>query len=709
MQRFKLRNLACASCVKKVEKELLSLENIKSARINFSTNTLYIQALNEAACDAKAIELAIQRVEPEVEIEAPSNPGQTSHVKSKSLVLGLSSAAFILGLVLLHTSLLGDGMELLAYSAFGISYVISGYPVFRATLSGLARRSFFNENCLMVFATLAALCIGELAEAAAVMLFFSVGALLESISVEKSKRSVNALLEILPSSAHRRGEKGQLEEVHPELLEVGDLIIVQVGEKVPTDGVILKGSSYLDLRALNGESKPVSAREGDLVKAGAINTSAVLELRVSGRFQDSHIAKIQELVDKSSSNKARTQKVIDRFAGIYMPIVVAVSLIVAIVPPLALGGGAAVWSDWIYRALVVLMVSCPCALVISVPLGYFGALGLASREGILIKGQNHLETLADVKNLIFDKTGTLTKGVFTVTHIEAINGTKEELLKLALCAESLSKHPIAQSLQEMGKQEGIEVSPPLECEEKAGEGLKAVDSKGIVILAGNARLMQRYNLQISEASQAGSIVHIASGEEGDLTYKGYICISDVIKEEAPGALDKLRALGVVRTAVLSGDNEASTKAIASKLGLETYHANLLPAQKAELFSKLKEGYMANGAKGDKTAFVGDGINDAGVLSLADVGVSIGGDSGADLSKESADVILTTSSLNALVRAIEIAKKTRLITWQNIGFALATKFCIAGLGVAGVANMWLAVFGDVGVSLLALANALRCIR
>lgn len=704
MQKFILENLDCPSCAQKIENVLNAMPNVLSAKVDFNTNTLQINTN-----DIDAVKQKIREIESKVRLHT-TYPTHISHTnKSEILMLLGLFAGFCVGIFFLYGLAFESYRNVLpfdsahcAYMILGVVYVIAGFPVFKTMLTNFKHKIFFDEHFLMSFATFAAICIGEMSEAVAVMLFFRLGELLESIVVKRSKRSINALLEAIPEVAHLKfsssNEADDIRDVSPNELALGDVILVKVGEKVPTDGKVIYGKSYLDTRAINGESVPVSVDVGDMILAGSINTSALLEVEVTSVFEDSHIAKIQELVQNASANKAKTQKVITSFARVYTPIVFVLSLCVGLIPPLFVGD----WNEWIYRGLVVMMVSCPCALIISVPLGYFGAIGASSMKGILFKGSTYLETLSMVKNIVFDKTGTLTQGVFEVCEIVPQRGFEEkDLLQLAVCGEAMSNHPIATCIREATHSLNLHQCYVRDYQEISGKGIVAFCGEDKILL-GNEMLLKDEGVVFESCqNQGGSVVYIAKNG----VYAGYIVISDKIKEESKDMIAKLKAQGIEHFAILSGDTQANVDRIARELSISQAYGGLLPAQKAEKLQRLMKEY-----ENSKTAFVGDGINDAVVLSLADVGISIAAqEKGNDVSKESADIILATPSLMALYHAVKIAQKTRYITWQNITFALGSKAVLIILGAMGIANMWLAVFGDVGVAILALLNAMRVIK
>ena len=709
-----ISGLDCPSCASRIEDSLNALPQVSKANVDFSTNTLYLSTsdLSLAKSTIYAIEPQARLTSPQDSISIDSTQDSTQTPQPQKGFVFLESV-FIFTLIgifglcmgVLHLTTFGESNAPYVYGVLALLYLIAGKPIFLNTLNNLKNKVIFDENFLMLFATIAAFCLGEISEAVAVMLFFRLGEFLESRAVQKSKDSIKALLQVIPTIAHKKttnAENGEiLTDLHPSELKVGDCIVVRGGEKIPTDGVVLQGKSYLDMRSINGESVPISVESGQNVIAGAINTSAVLEVRVERVFEDSHIAKIAKLTQEASANKAKTQKAITSFARIYTPIIFVLALLIAFVPPLVLGGWQDfdLWREWIYRALVVLMISCPCALVIAVPLGYFASIGYASKLGVLFKGSIHLESLSQVKNIIFDKTGTLTLGNFEVLEIVPSGEfDKDFLISLAVCAESQSTHPIAQSIAKLAPSQNnawrIE-----SYEELSGRGVVVRCEKG-EILAGNERLMKEKGIQFTPQDIELTMVYVAYNG----VYAGYVSVGDRLKNDSVESIQALRRCGVEHFAILSGDNQTQVDRVAKELGITHAYGNLLPQEKAQKLVELM------GRWSGKTAFVGDGINDSIVLRRSDVGVSINtGEGGNDISKESADIILQQNSLQSLVSALKIAQHTRKITWQNISFALVSKLFLIILGVMGVANMWLAVFGDVGVALLALLNAKRIMR
>ncbi|MEH1884704.1 heavy metal translocating P-type ATPase [Nostoc sp.] len=582
------------------------------------------------------------------------------------------------------------------YLLFIPAYLLSGWSVLKTAGRNILKGRVFDETFLMTVATLGAIAIHKLPEAVGVMLFYKIGELFQDIAVSRSRSSIKALLEVRPDYANIQIE-GELKKVPPETVNVGDIIVVKPGEKIPLDGEIIDGNSQVDTSALTGESVPRTVRLGETVLAGTINKMGVLSIRVTKLFDDSSIAKILDLVQNAKSKKAETEKFITKFARYYTPIVVFTSLAVAILPPLFLTGASS--SEWVYRALILLVISCPCGLVISIPLGYFGGVGGAAKRGILVKGSTFLDTLNEVNTVVFDKTGTLTQGVFKVVKIVPQNGYNEpELLQLAAKVESHSNHPIAQSILKAygGKIDDSEVR---DYEEIAGYGIRAKIENRVAI-AGSDRLLHRENIAHDNCQLEGTVVHLAV----DNIYAGYIVIADELKEDARQAIQTLKRMGIERTVMLTGDNQAIASQIAQQLGIDAYEAELLPEEKVNAIEKL----LSTAGKHGKVAFVGDGINDAPVIARADVGMAMGG-LGSDAAIETADIVIMTDAPSKVAEAIQIARKTRTIVWQNIIFALAIKGVFIGLGIFGIATMWEAVFADVGVALLAIFNATRVMK
>lgn len=612
------------------------------------------------------------------------------NLKKELKPIAIATILFLIGLIF-NKPLQNTPFSLGEYVVLLPAYLISGWTVLTTAGRNILKGHIFDENFLMTIATLGAVAIHEIPEAVGVMLFFQVGELLQGYSVGRSRRSIKALLEVRPDSANLK-VNGQIHPVSPESVNIGDIILVRPGEKVPLDGEILTGKSLVDTSALIGESVPRSVREGDTVLAGMINQSGVLTLRVTKRFNESSIAKILELVENASSKKADTEKFMTRFARYYTPVVVFLSLAVAIIPPLLITGASQ--AEWTYRALVLLVISCPCGLVISIPLGYFGGVGGAAKRGILVKGSTFLDALTQVKTVVFDKTGTLTKGTFNVTDVISDNGlTPTQLLELAATVESHSNHPVAQSIRTAyGKP--IDETRVQDYEEISGHGIRAKVGNQMV-LAGNDRLLHRENIPHQVCTVEGTVAHLAV----DGQYTGRIIIADELKEDAAEAIHTLQAQGI-QTAMLTGDSQPVADRVAQKLGLNQYRADLLPEDKV---SALEDFLHEARRTKSKVVFVGDGINDAPVIARADVGIAMGG-LGSDAAIETADVVIMTDAPSKVVEAIQVAHKTRRIVWQNIIFALAVKGLFITLGAIGMANLWVAVFADVGVALVAIVNA-----
>ena len=576
-----------------------------------------------------------------------------------------------------------------------IPYLIIGWDVLWRAVRNIAHGQVFDENFLMALATVGALAIGEYPEAVFVMLFYQVGELFQSYAVDQSRKSITALMDIRPDYANMEGPDGQLEQVDPEDVAVGDTIVIKAGERIPLDGVVLEGSSTVDTAALTGESLPRQVESGDDVISGCVNLSGLLKVQVTKAFEESTVAKILDLVENSASKKAKAENFITKFARYYTPIVVLAAVALAFLPPLFT---SIQWVDSIQRALNFLVVSCPCALVISVPLSFFGGIGGASKDGILVKGGNYLEVLARTEIVVFDKTGTLTRGVFNVTAIHPDHCDQRQLLELAALAECWSDHPISRSLKEAYGRE-IDAARVSSVEEVAGRGVKAVVD-GRTICAGNDKLMEDIGVSWHPCHRVGTTVHVAS----DGVYLGHIVISDEVKPDAKEAVAALKAAGVRKTVMLTGDAQAVGEDVASRLGLDEVHTQLLPADKVERVEELLKEVSPKGA----LAFVGDGINDAPVLSRADIGIAMGG-LGSDAAIEAADIVLMDDKPSKIAHAIRIARRTLSIVRQNIVFALAVKLLVLVLSAVGLVSMWAAVFADVGVSVIAILNAMRALK
>ena len=608
--------------------------------------------------------------------------------QKKTLVRIILSAVLLVAAALIPV----DGIVKLVL--FLIPYAVIGWDVLWKAIRNIAHGQVFDENFLMAIATVGAFALGEYPEGVAVMLFYQVGELFQSYAVGRSRQSIAALMDIRPDYANIE-QDGKLVQVDPEDVAVGDTIVIKAGEKIPLDGVVLEGSSAVDTAALTGESLPRDVDPGDDVVSGCINQSGLLKVRVTKVFGESTVAKILDLVENSSSKKARAENFITRFARYYTPVVVIGAVLLAVLPPLLFGGD---WSDWLQRALIFLVISCPCALVISVPLSFFGGIGGASKQGILVKGSNYLEALAKTETVVFDKTGTLTKGTFQVTAVHPDRISEGELLELAAMAESYSEHPISRSLRE-AYQKPVDASRVTDVEEISGHGVRAkVD--GHDVYAGNGKWMDRIGASWRNCHRTGTVVHVAVDGE----YAGHIVISDAVKPDAAAAIEALKREGVKKTVMLTGDVKAVGEAVAREIGIDEVHAELLPGDKVDQVERLLKNTSGKG----KLAFVGDGINDAPVLSRADIGIAMGG-LGSDAAIEAADIVLMDDKPSKLAVAVRISRKTLRIVRQNIVFALGIKLLFLALGAFGMANMWEAVFADVGVSVLAILNASRALR
>ena len=620
--------------------------------------------------------------------------------QKKMLIRILITIVLLVALNLVHLKgLVNLGLYLVAY-------MVIGYDILRKAGKGILNRRVFDENFLMAIATVGAFALaiyeksGDYNEAIAVMLFYQIGELFQSYAVRKSRKNISELMDIRPDYANIE-QNGKLEKVSPDEVAVGSIIIVQPGEKVPLDGIITEGSSTLNTSALTGESLPRDAKEGDEIVSGCININGVLKVRTTKEFGESTVSKILELVENSGARKSKSEKFISKFAKVYTPFVCYSALALALLPPLIrmlLLHLTPDWDVWVYRALTFLVISCPCALVISVPLSFFAGIGGASKEGILIKGSNYLETLSQTKIVVFDKTGTLTKGVFEVSAVHHSEMAEEKLIEYAALAECASSHPISKSLREAYGKE-IDRNRVNDIEEISGEGvISKVD--GITVAAGNGKLMQRLNIPYHECRSAGSIVHMALDGE----YAGHIVISDIVKPNAEKAIKELKKAGITKTIMLTGDRKKAAEQVANSLNVDEVYCELLPADKV---TKVEELLNAKSEKA-KLAFVGDGINDAPVLTRADIGIAMGA-MGSDAAIEAADIVLMDDNPLQIAKAIKISRKCLGIVYQNIVFALVIKFGCLFLGAVGLANMWLAIFADVGVMIIAVLNAIRALR
>lgn len=689
MKKYKLNNIDCAACANNIENTLSRLPEVKFVSVNFATSTLHVDT-----DDIQIVKSKIKEIEPEVDvIDEAANIISKSELFENRETLFKAGSAFILLIIgiLLSDKFHSLDLEYIEYAVFISAYLISGWDVITGAIKNIIRGKVFDEQFLMTIATIGAFAIHQMPEAVAVMLFYVVGEFFQDIAVNRSRRSVKSLLEIRPDYANLK-INDEIRKVSPEEVHPGQIIIVKPGEKIPLDGIVIEGNSFVDTSALTGESVPRSVGIEENVLAGIINRDSLLTIKVTKEFGESSISKILEMVENSGSKKAETEKFITTFAKYYTPIVVFGAVLIAVLPPLLFADQS--FTEWIYRALVVLVISCPCALVISIPLGYFGGIGGASRKGILIKGSNYLDALTQVNTIVFDKTGTLTKGEFKVSGIFPYNGFSEsEVLKFAAYAEVNSNHPIAKSILEAYK-ENIDHNEITEIKEKLGYGISA-NISGKQVMIGNDKLLHLESIEHDICEVEGTVVHVTVNK----VYAGYILISDSVKDDSVKAIKLLNDRNIA-TIMLTGDNKTAAEVNAKKLGIKEYYYELLPEDKVahieQIISKTPDG---------KTVFVGDGINDAPVLARADVGMAMGA-FGSDAAVETADIVLMSDSPMQVVYAIDIAKRTRKIVWQNISFAFGVKSIFIVLGVFGIATMWEAVFGDVGVAIAAILNAMR---
>lgn len=706
-----IEGLDCPNCAAKVERKINTLEGIKEANVDFLGKKIVVLADEISENElVELIQTEVDKIEDGVKVfvpkvqagESSSEEEDTGKIKKKLLIGGI---LFVLGIFVPKTLFIPK------LAVFLVSYLVIGGDVLLSAFKNILNGQVFDENFLMAIATIGAFAIGEYPEGVAVMLFYQLGELLQGIAVNNSRKSIVSLMDIRPDYANIKVGEG-IKKVSPEEIKVGEIIVVKPGEKVPLDGKIVKGASTFDTSALTGESLPREAKAGDDVLSGFINKNGLIEIQVAKVFSESTVSKILYLMENAGSKKSKTENFITKFARYYTPAVVITALIVAIFPPLLIQG--ATFSDWIYRALIFLVVSCPCALVISIPLGFFGGIGGASRHGILIKGTNYLEVLNNLESVVMDKTGTLTKGIFKVTEVNVKNNikindfennktelTKPLLLKYAAHIEKFSNHPIAQSIvaEYENSVSKVDENVVKDFEEISGFGIK-VNINNHQFLAGNSKLMNLENITFDKKENLGTAIYLAA----DGKYIGNILISDEVKEDSARAIKGMKENGVKEIVMLTGDNEAIGKNIAEKLGIDKVFTELLPNEKVE---KLEEIYKTKSEKG-KVAFVGDGINDAPVLARADLGIAMGG-AGSDAAIEAADVVIMNDEPSKIVTAIKIAKKTKEIVWQNITVAFAIKIVVMALGLFGDATMWEAVFADVGVALLAVLNATRVLR
>ena len=702
MEKFHVEGLDCAACGAKIERALNRLEGVESAVLDFAGLSLHVKTSNPAGVIA-----AVRRIEPQVllvpkaekRLKGDFNIPESS-VRSQRALAGLILAGLLFIIQLsgedwLHRHNL-IGLEVIIVAG---AYLLAGWNVLGKAFRTVRRKNYFDENVLMVIATAGAIAIHAYAEAIGVMIFYKVGELLQERAIAGSRRSIAGLLAARPDKATVQSGD-EYREATPESVALGEVILVKPGEKIPLDGDVVSGISLVDTSVLTGEAVPISVKPETPVLAGQINQTGALTVRVTRIFKESSIAKVMDLVENATARKAQTEKFITTFARYYTPAVVLMAAVIAFVPPWIIPQAS--FKVWIYRALVLLVISCPCALVISIPLGYFAGIGLASRKGILIKGSNYIDVLADVGTVVFDKTGTLTRGVFKVMEIVAYNGySKDQVLTYAAAAETQSNHPIAFSILEAFSRAGLELEPGKinQHVNLAGQGVKTRYGDHD-ILVGNDHLLHLNGIDHHRCEFDTTVVHVVV----DRRYAGYIAIGDEVRKDAGLAVQSLRNLGIGQIAMLTGDNACAAQAVSRKLGIDLVHSDLLPEDKVSIFEKIK----AQHHQGRKIAFVGDGINDAPVLARADVGLAMGG-GGSDAAIETADVVLMQDSPLKVVAAVVIAQKTRRIVWQNIGLVFFIKGIFILLGSMGLATMWEAVFADMGTALLAVLNATRILR
>ncbi len=631
-------------------------------------------------------------------------------LKKQLKKIGISGGLFAAGIILENLSFLGV-LQYIAIPLFIVSYLLIGLEVVEKAVSGIRRKQMMDESFLMTIATFGAFLLGDLGEACAVMLFYQVGEWFQSYAVGKSRKSISDLMDICPEYANVKREDS-IEEVEPDEVQIGDIIVIKPGERVPLDGIVKEGFSSLDTKAITGESMPRDIKPGEQIVSGCVNMSAVLEVEVTKVYENSTVAKILDLVENASANKAEAEQFISKFARVYTPIVVYCALALAFLPPIfiTIGNAAGLfttsidagWSDWIYRGLVFLVTSCPCALVISIPLSFFGGIGGAGKEGILIKGSNYLEALAGVDTVVMDKTGTLTKGTFTLQEIQAVDISKEEFLKVLAHVEFLSNHPIAKSVVAAFDGE-MEEASVTHMEELPGKGIRA-EVAGQVYYGGNYRLMADLGIRNLTESSIGTIIHLAK----DKQYIGYAVVADTLKEDAKTAMKGLKACGVRNLVMLTGDKKVTAEAVAAELGIDRVYAELLPGDKVDKFEELYTQKDKESQNKGKICFVGDGMNDAPVLARADIGIAMGA-MGSDAAIEAADIVIMTDEPSKITRAMKISRKTLAIVRQNIAGAISIKVLVLILTALGFVGMWAAVFADVGVAFIAILNAMRALK
>lgn len=685
--KFKINGLDCANCANELERAIQKLDGIKNANINFMAQKMELE-YDKDIKEKIIIEVkkVIKKEEPDVTIE---EVGKAVPIKKKGVKIILAAILFFIAITIKFNN------ELINNTIYIISYIIVGLEIVKKAILNIIKGKVFDENFLMAVATLGAFGIGEFPEAVAVMLFYQVGELFQSYAVDKSRKSISKLMDIRPDFANVERE-GKIQKVNPEDVKIGEIIVIKPGEKVPLDGYVIEGKSSLDTKALTGESLPREITEGELALSGSINLNGLIKIEVTKEYGESTVSKILDLVENASSKKSKSENFITRFARYYTPIVVIIAVILAIVPPLIIKN--AEFSVWLYRALSFLVVSCPCALVISIPLSFFGGIGGASKMGILIKGSNYLEQLSNTEIIVFDKTGTLTEGIFEVQKVNAIDMTEEELLKITAYSENYSNHPISLSVKKAYGKE-IDEKQIIKTQELSGLGISArIGEKDVLV--GNEKLMRENQVEFTKCNEIGTVLYVAI--EGK--YAGYILIADKIKKDSVKAIKDLKKNQIKQTVMLTGDRKDVGENVAKELGLDRVYTELLPDGKVEKMENLLKEKSEKG----KLAFVGDGINDAPVLVLADIGIAMGG-LGADSAIEAADVVLMTDEPSKIVDAIHLSKRTMRIVKENIVFAIFVKVLVLALSAFGLSTMWEAVFADVGVSVIAIINALRALK
>ncbi|ATH93129.1 heavy metal translocating P-type ATPase [Bacillus glycinifermentans] len=694
-QEYMLNGLDCGNCARKIEDGVAGMKGIETCSVNFATSTLTVTVEgNSGGNMSSEITKKVNAIEPHIKVVpkegAPGKEAEGDNSMQKTI------ARLAFGTALGAAGFLVPAGGIAEWLLFFLAYLIIGGDVVYRAFKNILQGRVFDEHFLMTIATVGAFIIGQYPEGVAVMLFYQIGELFQGAAVNRSRKSISELMDIRPDYANLKTADGTV-KVSPETVACGDVIIIRPGEKIPLDGKVVEGRSMVDTSALTGESVPRDIAPGKEVLSGFVNKNGVLEVEVEKEYHESTVSKILDLVQNAGSRKAKTENFITKFAKYYTPFVVIVALLLAFVPPLIVPGVSL--SDWVYRALVFLVISCPCALVVSIPLGFFGGIGAASKAGILVKGSNYLEALNDAKYAVFDKTGTLTKGEFAVVKLSpAGNGTEEKLLAYAAAAEYHSGHPIAESIREAY---GKPVSPEdiNGYSEMPGYGVRAVVN-GKSILAGNAKLMKKENIRYQEDDGVGTVIYVAA----DGAFIGSILIGDDLKEDAEQAIFSLKKAGIKKTVMLTGDAKEVGEAVGKALAIDEVHAELLPQHKVDLIEELDKVKLPK----EKLLFAGDGINDTPVLARADIGIAMGG-LGSDAAVEAADIVIMTDQPSKIAEAIQIAKRTRTIVWQNIIFALGVKGVFLILGAFGIATMWEAVFSDVGVTLLAVLNAMRVLN